>query len=73
MKKATCAGASTNTSWSRWSLGASVAASDEWRQYEVVREDVQPHRATIHVLFDKAEGPNQTLWVDDLQFGYVAE
>ena len=36
-------------------------------------EFVQPHRACIHVLFDKAEGPDQTLWVDDVRFGYVAE
>jgi hypothetical protein len=71
--KATCAGAIVNTSWSPWSLSARVEPSDEWRQYEVVREDIEPHRATIHVLFDTAEGPEQTLWVDDLQFGYLAK
>jgi hypothetical protein len=50
-----------------------LAASDESQEYEVVREDIEPHRATIHVIFDRAEGPEQTLWVDDLQFGHIAE
>ena len=50
-----------------------MAASDEWRQYEMVREDVEPHHATIHVIFDKVTDPEQTLWVDDLQFGHIAE
>jgi len=70
--KATCKGASINTSWSRQSLVVRVEPSEEWREYRVER-DMTPHDACIHCLFDKAEGPNQVLWVDDMEFGRVAE
>ena len=70
--KATCKGASVNTSWSRQSISIRVDRSDEWKEYRAERE-MTPHDACIHVLFDKAEGPNQTLWVDDMELGRVAE
>jgi len=38
-----------------------------------VREDIEPHHATIHVISDEVADPEQTLWIDDLQFGPVAE
>ena len=70
--KATCKGGIVNTSWSRQSLTVRVAQSDEWQEYRAER-DMTPHMANIHVIFDQAEGPDQTLWVDDLEFGQVAE
>ena len=70
--KATCKGAAVNTSWSRQSIGIRVNPSDEWREYRAER-DLTPHDACIHVIFDQAEGPGQTLWVDDLEFGRVVE
>ena len=70
--KATCKGAVVNTSWSRQSIGIRVDPSDEWKDYRAER-DLTPHDACIHVIFDQAGGPGQTLWVDDLEFGRVVE
>jgi len=69
--KATCAGGSLNTNWGN-SLSASIQPGDTWRQYEVEGE-LQPGRQTFHVVFDRAEGEDQILWVDDIQFGLAPE
>lgn len=69
--KATSEGAALNTGWSN-SLGTSIRASDMWEQYEVEGE-LRVGRATLHVLFDNAEGDDQTLWVDDIEFGLAPE
>ena len=70
--KATCRGAVLNTSWSSQAITVRVEPSTDWRQYRVER-DLTPHTACIHCIFDEAEGPEQTLWVDDLKFGPVVE
>ena len=46
--------------------------SEGWRQYEV-EGDLVPGGQCLHVLFDKAEGMDQVLWVDDIEFGRIAD
>ena len=70
--KATCKGAVLNTAWSPQALSVRIEPGDRWREYRV-EGDMTPHRACIHCVFDHAEGENQVLWVDDLEFGRVAE
>jgi hypothetical protein len=70
--KATGKGASVNA-WD-WAGGFSVPIepSDEWREY---RKEVtlKPGLAVVHVVFENAEAPKQTVWVDDMEFGPLAE
>ncbi len=70
--KATCAGGAVNTWGSAGSMSVSIEPSEEWKQYEVEGE-LGAGTACIHCIFDKAEGPNQVLWVDDIQFGRIAD
>ena len=70
--KATCKGAVMNTSWSRHALTVHVEPSADWKEYRV-EGNLPAHRACIHCIFDRAEGPNQVLWVDDMEFGRIAD
>lgn len=49
-----------------------VAPSDEWREYRTELE-VSPGYTTVAINFGDGGEPDQVLWVDDMQFGYVAQ
>jgi len=70
--KATGAGATVNAWDSAGGLSVSIKPSKEWLEY---RHDVdlKPGLVRLHCMFEKAEAANQTVWIDDLEFGPVAE
>ena len=48
-----------------------VQPCETWAEY---REelDVRQGYATVSVSFDRGGEPDQVLWVDDMEFGYIA-
>jgi hypothetical protein len=34
---------------------------------------LKPGLAVVHVVFENAEAPKQTVWVDDMEFGPLAK
>ena len=49
-----------------------VEPSGQWREYRAELE-VQPGYTTVNVVFASGGDPDQVLWLDDIEFGYVAE
>ena len=35
--------------------------------------DVPPGYCTLNIAFDEGGAPDRVLWVDDMQFGYIAD
>ena len=49
-----------------------VEPSEEWREYSTELE-VVPGYTMVNIVFGSGGEPDQVLWMDDVQFGYVAE
>ena len=49
-----------------------VNPSEEWQEYRT-ELDAQPGYCTVAINFGSGGEPDQVLWVDDMEFGYVAE
>jgi hypothetical protein len=47
-----------------------IEPSAEWREYRT-ELDAQPGHCRLSIRFTSGGGPNQVLWVDDVEFGYV--
>jgi len=54
--------------------GAEIAVepSEQWREYRAELE-VEPGYCLVKVFFWSGGEPDQVLWVDDVEFGYIAE
>ena len=48
-----------------------VTPSQEWQEHRVELE-VQPGYCLVDVVFGGEGDPEQVLWLDDMEFGYVA-
>ncbi len=49
-----------------------VEASEDWREYRA-EVPMEPGYTTVRVYFWGGGEPDQVLWVDDMEFGYVPE
>ena len=70
--KATGKGAAVNAWDSAGGFNLPVEPGEEWREYRK-ELDLRPGLVRLHCVFETAEGPNQTAWFDDMEFGPVAE
>ena len=49
-----------------------VRPAQAWTGYQA-ELDVQPGYTTVSVAFDSGGEPDQVLWMDDMEFGYIAQ
>jgi hypothetical protein len=48
-----------------------IQPSEAWTGYRA-ELDVQPGYTTVSIAFDRGGEPDQILWMDDMEFGYIA-
>jgi hypothetical protein len=52
-------------------LTVPIEPGDDWREYRV-ELNASPGYCTVSIAFDAGGHPDQTVWVDDVRFGYKA-